>query len=116
MYPNNVPDLVDDQSNPTSLDNRYDDLKKVRPDLVGGKKRVVKPGSDIKAVNTHEDCYFDCGDYQKLASRYIELNRISFLNSSHCDSCFDGKKIKGQCFGRFLVRFDNEKLEASEVM
>ena len=35
MYPNNVPDLVDDQSNLTSIDNSYDAVKKVEPAFFG---------------------------------------------------------------------------------
>ena len=42
MYPKDVPDLVDEKSNQTYLDNISDSLKKVWPALAGGKKRGVK--------------------------------------------------------------------------
>ena len=83
MYPNNVPDLVDDQSNLTSIDNSYDAVKKVEPAFFGQKKRGVKPVSNIKADKSHENWYLACEDYQKLASQDINMNRLSFLNSSY---------------------------------
>ena len=44
MYPKDVPALVAENSNQICLDNIYDDLKKVRPDLADGNKRGDKPG------------------------------------------------------------------------
>ena len=116
MYPKDVPYLVSEQSNQTSLDNSYDALKKVRPALTGGKKRSVKTGSNVKANNTHEDWYLACQAYQKLTSQDIKMKKSSFLNSSHCTACFIGTKSLEQSFGRFLVNFDNGKFEASAVM
>ena len=84
MYPKNVPDIVADQSNQTSIDNSYDALNKFWPALLGGKKRGVKTGPNIKADKIHEDLYLACEDYQKLASRYIKMKRGSFFSSSHC--------------------------------
>ena len=84
MYPNDVPDLVAEQSNRTSIDNSYDALKKVRIALVGGKKRVVKQGSNIKSDNTDEDWYLDYEDDQKLAGEDIMMKRGSFLTYSYC--------------------------------
>ena len=55
MYPKYVPDLVSDHSNQIFLYNSSDALKKVWPNLAGGKKCGVKPGSNIKADKTHED-------------------------------------------------------------
>ena len=57
MYPKDVLDIVADQYNQTSTDNSSDSLKKVGPALVGGKKPCLKPGSNIKADNTHEDWF-----------------------------------------------------------
>ena len=53
MYPKSVPDIVDDNSNLTSLDNSYDTIKKDRNVLVGGKKCGLKPVSNIKSNKTH---------------------------------------------------------------
>ena len=44
------------------------------------------------------------------------MKRSSFISSIHRDACFTGKKSEDQYFGRFLVKFDNVKLEASAVM
>ena len=45
------------------------------------------------------------------------MKRISFLDSSHCAACFTGGgKSEEKYFGRFLVKFDNMKLESSAVM
>ena len=84
MYPKDVPDLVADQSNQTSLDNSFDALKNIRPALAGEKKRRVKPGSDIKSDKTHEEWYLGCEAYQKLARQEIKMKRISVLGYSHC--------------------------------
>ena len=84
--------------------------------MAGGKKRGVKPVSNIKYDKTHEDLYLVCEYYQTLASQYIKMNIISFLNYSHFSPCFTGTKIGEQYFGRFLVKLDNGKLEASAVM
>ena len=76
------------RSNQISLDNSYDALKKVRPDLEGGTKRGFKTGSNVKSDKTHEDWYLACETYLKLASQDINMERISFLNSNHCAACF----------------------------
>ena len=116
IYPKDVPDIVADQSNQTSLDNSYDALNKFWPALSGGKKRGVKTGPNIKADKIHEDLYLACEDYQKLASRYIKMKRIYFLNYGYCAAQFTGRKSEGQYFVRFIVKFDNRQLEASAVM
>ena len=87
-----------------------------RPTLEIRKKRGVKPGSNIKADKIHGYWYLAYKDYQKLASQYIKTKRRSFLNSSHCAAWFTGTKSEDQYFGRFVVNFDNGKLEASAVM
>ena len=93
MYPKDVPDNFYDQSNYTSIDNSSDALKKVWSALEGGKKCGVKPVSNIKADKTHEDWNLSCEAYLKMASRYINMKRSSFLNSSHCAARFIGTKI-----------------------
>ena len=93
IYPKDVPAIVSDKSNRKSLDNSYDALNKVCSDLTGGKKRGVKPGSNIKSDKTQEDWYLPCKSYRKLAIRDIKMMMISFLNSSHCSDCFTGIKI-----------------------
>ena len=116
MYPKDFPDLVYEQYNRTYPDNSCDALKKFRPALAGGKKYGVKPGLNIKADKTHEIWYSDFEAYQKLSSHDIKMKRISFLNSSHYDACFNVTRIEEQYFGRFLIKVDNGKLEASAVM
>ena len=116
MYPKDVHVLFADHSNQTYLDNSYDDLKKVWPALIGGKKRGVKPGSNIRDDKTHEDWHLACKAYQKLASQYINMKRRYFLNYSHFSACFSGTKSEEQYFGRFLVTFVNGKLEESAVI
>ena len=98
------------------LDNSSDAIKKVRPALAGGKNRGVKSGSNFKADKTHKDWSLACEAYRKLASQDVKMKRSSFLNSSHCAACFTGTKSEEQSFGRFLVKFDNGKLEASAVI
>ena len=44
------------------------------------------------------------------------MNRISLLNYIHYAAWFTGTKSEEQYFGRFLVKFDNGKLEAIAVM
>ena len=88
LCPKCVPDLVAEKSNRASFDNSYDSLKKVRPVLAGGKKRGVKPGSNIKTNKTHEDWYLACEAYRKLASQDIKINSNSFINYSHFSACF----------------------------
>ena len=63
MYPKDIPDLFAENYKRTSPDNIYIALKKFWPALVGGKKRAIKPGSKIKAENTHEDWYLACEAY-----------------------------------------------------
>ena len=109
LCPKCVPDLVAEKSNRASFDNSYDSLKKVRPVLAGGKKRGVKPGSNIKTNKTHEDWYLACEAYRALASQGSKMKRSSFLKSSHFSAWFTGTKSEEQYFGRFLVKFDNGK-------
>ena len=54
MYPKNVPDIVADQSNQTSINNITDAINNVCPALSGGNKHGVKPLSNIKSDMTHE--------------------------------------------------------------
>ena len=84
MYPKDVPYLVSDQSNQKSLDNSYDYLKNFWLALSGGKKRVVKPGPNIKSDKTNKNWYLSCEAYQTLVSRDIKTKRRSLLNYSHC--------------------------------
>ena len=63
MYPKDIPDIVSEQYNQTSLDNISDALKKVWPYLARGKNCGVKPLSYIKYDNTHEEYYLDCEAY-----------------------------------------------------
>ena len=95
MYPKSVPDLFSEKY-------RYDDIKNVWPALESGKKFGVKPGSNIKADKTHEDWYLVCEAYQKLASQDIKMKRSYLLDSSHCDACFTGKKMRSNILGGFL--------------
>ena len=83
LYPKDVPYSIADLSNLTSIDNIYDALNKVCSDLTGGKKRGVKPGSNIKSDKTQEDWYLPCKSYRKLAIRDSKMKMVSFLNSSH---------------------------------
>ena len=55
IYLSDIPDLVGDQSNQTSLNNSSDALNNVWPALAGGKKRGVKTVLNVKANKTHED-------------------------------------------------------------
>ena len=84
--------------------------------MLGEKKRGVKPWSNIKYDNTHEDWYLDCEAYQKLVSQDINTKRSSFLNYGYCAACFTGTKSEEQYVGSIFVKFDNRKLEASVVM
>ena len=100
----------------TSLDNSSNTIKKVRTAMEGWKKCGVKPGSNIKADKTHKYWYLACEAYQKLASQYIKMKRGSFFNSSHCAAWFTVTKSEDQYFWRFIIKFDNGKLEASAVI
>ena len=92
MYPKDFPNLVADQSNRTYLDNSSDTLKKIWSSLAGGKKRDVKPGSNIKAYNTNEDWYLACKAYQKLSSQDGKINRRPFFDSSIFSDFFTDTK------------------------
>ena len=70
----------------------------------------------MKTDKTHEDWYLACETYQTLAIQYIYTKRSSFLNSSHCVTCFTKKKSEEQYFGWCLVNFYNGPLEASAGM
>ena len=86
MYPKDVSNIFAEQANWNSLDNSYDAIKKIHPALAGGKKRGVKPGSNIKYYKTNEDWYLACEDYQKLVSQDIKIKKRYLLNFSHFDA------------------------------
>ena len=44
------------------------------------------------------------------------MKRSSFPYSSHCAGFFTSKRSEDQSFGWFLVKFDNDQLEASSVI